>query len=207
MSIADGLNDMLENMGKSGDASGTGIASPAMSVGGTLLSAFGQSLQGASHLVSGREALQASQFQAAQLRQNADQSVAAAQHSAADIQRDTDYITSRALAIAGASGGGAADPTVINLIAKTAGESAYRQSLALYAGTDKARQQNLQADATTYSGEMNLAGAKNVNVASNIAAASTLMKSGASLYSRYGGGGPNLNKSDSDASTPNWLTN
>jgi hypothetical protein len=201
------LEDILNNMANSGDASGTGIASPAMSVGGTLLSAVGQQIGGMSHLASGQASVQAAQFQAQQLRQNAGQAVAASQQSAADIQRNTDYITSRALAVAGASGGGASDPTVINLIARTAGESAYRQSLALYQGTDKARQMDLQANATELGGEMALTSAKSVNNASSIGAMSTLMKGGSSLYSRYGGGGPKTDSGTSDATTPNWLTN
>jgi hypothetical protein len=203
------FEDIFNNMAQSGDASGTGIASPAMSVAGTLLSSVGQQMGGMSHLASGQASVQAAQFQAEQLRQNAGQQVAASQQSAADIQRNTDYITSHALAVAGASGGGASDPTVINLIARTAGESAYRQSLALYQGTDKARQMNLQASATELGGQMALTSAKSVNNASNIGAMSTLMKGGASLYSRYGGGGPSLNSGAPTAaaySANDWLT-
>lgn len=195
---------MMNNMGQAGAATGTGPLSSMLSVGGTLLSSFGQVQQGASQAEVGRRSLELANFQADQLRRNAGSAIAASQRSAQDIQRNNDYIASRALAVAASSGGGASDPTVINLIARTAGEGAYRKSLALYQGQDKARALETQADATVYGGEMAMEKGVEVARASNIGATSTLVKGGASLFSKYGMGGPDVKSAAADSSN-DWM--
>lgn len=165
-------------------------ASPWLSAGGTLLSAYGQSQSGISHAEWGQQQLAASQFQAEQLRQNANTALAASQRDAFTQGQQTQIVNSRALALAAASGGGASDPTVVNMMARTAGEGAYRQAALLYGGDERARQMNMQANATEYSGEASAQNANKVNNASQLGAITTLMKGGSSLYSRFGGGGP-----------------
>lgn len=189
---------MMENMAQSGASSGTGFLAPALSVGGSLLSAFGQQQQGASQREVGQRSLELAQFQAGQLRQNANSSLGAAQRSATDIQRNADYVASHALAVAAASGGGASDPTVINLIAQTQGEAAYRKSVALYQGDEQARAMRMQADAGIYGGQMAVDKGNQIALASNIGAAATIMRGGASLFSKYGAGGPEKNESPSN---------
>lgn len=177
---------MMSSMASSGAASGTGGASGYMQIAGTLLSAYGQQQQAAGAANTGANQLQLARFQAAQMRENAGTAKAAAQRTAADIDRDAQYSASRALAVAAASGGGASDPTVINVIAQTAGEAAYRKSLALYQGADRARSLESQAKATIVGGEMAASNASG----SSLGALTTLFKGGASLYSKYAGGGP-----------------
>lgn len=180
---------MIDNMLNAGNASGTGANSPVLSIIGTLLSAYGQGQTGASRYAS-------AQSQAAQLSQNAGQTLAGAQHDAQDIQRKTDYLTSRALAIAASSGGGASDPTVLNLIAQVSGEGAYRKALALYQGDESARRMNMQAGLTE-----RVAGEE--SRANNIAVTSTILKGGASLYDKYGGGGPGKQELSSNSGPSN----
>lgn len=184
------MANMMQTMSQSGAPTGTGGLGANLSVAGTVLSAMGQVQAGASQAEVGQHALQLSQFQAAQLRQNAGTDIAAAQRSAVDIQRQSDYVASHALAVAASSGAGASDPTVINMIARTAGETAYRKSVALYQGDQAARGANMQADATTYGGQMAMVKGAQVGAASDIGAATTLLKGGASLFSKYGMGGP-----------------
>lgn len=163
---------------------------------GTGIEAAGSIIGGLSHIEFGQQAQQASEFQAAQLRQNAGQAQASAQHQAYDVDRQAQYTASSALATAAASGGGASDPTVVNLIARNAGEFAYRKSVALYQGDDKARLLNLQADAKEFEGSNTAANSNMVGMSQMFAAGTSLLKGSArdsSLLQRFGGGGPNTN--------------
>lgn len=162
----------------------------AFEVGSTLLSNYGKKKQGADAAANGRSQEALARYQAAQLRVNALDADASAQISASDIDRQQQYVTSRALAVAASSGGGASDPTVINLIARTAGEGAYRRAVALYEGKSKAKALNAQADALEYGGSLAAERGSEEQSAANIGAFTTLVKSGASLYSKYGGDGP-----------------
>lgn len=167
----------------------------------TAIDAGGQIAGGLSHILYGLQAQQAAEFQAAQLRQNAGQAMASAQRRAFDVDRQSKYVASAALASAAASGGGASDPTVVNLIARNAGEFAYRKAVALYQGEDKARALNLQADAKEFEGANVRANSNMVGVMQGFGAASTLMKGQArqaSLLQRFGGGGPSSITTGSD---------
>lgn len=162
---------------------------------GGALDAFGQAAGGVSHVMFGIQARQAAQFQAAQLRQNAGTAQAASQRTAFDIDRQTQFITSRALAVAAGSGGGASDPTVVNLIARDAGEGAYQKQLALYGGKDRARLDMESADAKTFEGKTTFENSLQVGAAGYAGGATNLLKTqarGASLFQKYGGGGPNM---------------
>ena len=161
-----------------------------------ITAATGEIMGGISHAQFGDQAKASADFQAEQLRQNAGQAQASAQRSAFDVSRQTDYANSRALAVAAASGGGASDPTVVNLIARNAGEGAYRQATALYGGDEKARLFNMQADAKEFEGANTQANSNQVAGSQFFKATSTLLGSeakNASLLARFGAGGPNLN--------------
>lgn len=160
---------------------------------GTALQAGGDFMGAYSHIQYGQQAAQASNFQAEQLRQQAGQAQAASQRDAYSVQREADYTASHALAVAAASGGGASDPTVIDLIARNAGEFAYRKSVALYQGNDRARLLNMQADAKEYEGKIIERNANQVATAQGIKGATSLLagyERDASLAKKYGGGGP-----------------
>lgn len=154
---------------------------------------FGDFAGGLSTIQQGIAGRRSADFVAKQLRQNAGQAQAMAQRAAYNEDRNAKYVASAALASAAASGGGASDPTVVNLIARNAGEMAYRKQLALYEGEDKARMLNLQADATQYSGKSGQANAIIGGAGSIYNARSTVMKGQAreaSLRERFGGDGP-----------------
>lgn len=148
-----------------------------------------------SHLDYGLQAQKAMQFQAAQLRINAGQQMASSQRQAFDVQRESDYIASRALAVAAASGGGASDPTVVNLMARNAAEMAYRKSVALYQGENAAREMNMAADAKEYEGANLRRNATEVAASQVLGAGTSLLRGyarDASLRQRFGGDGPDL---------------
>lgn len=190
---------ILDDLFASGNASGTGAAAPAASIGQTLLQSFGSEMIGASHLAQGEAQNQADIFQAQQLRQNAGQAMAGAERTDVDVQRQVNLISSRALAVAAANGGGASSPSAITNISRIAGEGAYRQSLALYAGQQQSQHDTLQAEGDEFSGKMAVNNAKSIYDASQVNTAATLMKGGSSLFSKYGAGGPSTNTNNGAA--------
>lgn len=189
-----------------------------MAAAGSLISYAGLALQAggaaASYNTSEKAAKArkaAAEFEAQQLEQNASQSLAAAQRQAAETQRTGTYTESRARALAAASGGSATDPTVISNIAALAGETAYRKSLDLYQGEERARQLRLSAAATRMTGDIGAAASIGQGQAALIQGGSGIaselarnyrprssLDGGSTLYSRYGYGLPPLNYGDID---------
>lgn len=162
---------------------------PVLMAAGTVFSVAGQ-IQGAR---AAREAGQrrkvANEFEAQQLEQQSGQVIAAAQRQSLEEQRQSTLMQSRALALAAASGAGASDPTVTNLIAKTSSLGAYKSAVALYQGEEKARQLRVAASARRMEGDIMAAGGEQEAAARNIGAFGTALQGGGSLYGKYGGGG------------------
>lgn len=160
---------------------------------GTTLDLAGQLTGMVGQVQYGIQAARAGEFQAAQLRQNANNAAGSAQRQAADIDRTERVIASNALATAAASGGGASDPGVVSIIANTAAEGAYRKSVALYEGEDRSRSMNLAAETADYNGKLARSNSIVGAGAGGFKAASTLLTGQArdqSLYQRFGMGGP-----------------
>lgn len=132
-----------------------------MSMGGSLLSAFGS-------LTQGREQYAAAQYQAKQLYQNAGQAEAAGQREAAVQIRQSELLQSRALAVAGASGAGTVDPTVLRIISGLAGEGQLAANTAMYNAGEAARGMRNQAAAGIFEG-------KQAKKASKVAALATVL--------------------------------
>ena len=83
-------------------------------------------------------------------------------------------LQSRALAVAAASGGGALDPTVLNLIGGIAGEGQLAADTERYNAAVDAQGMRTQAAATEYEGKLALANAKRSRTASFIKAGTVL---------------------------------
>ena len=77
--------------------------------------------------------------QATAMEQSAGQERAAAQRGAIEQQRQGRLVGSRAQAISAASGGGALDPSIVNLMGDLGSEADFRAATALYQGEDTAR--------------------------------------------------------------------
>jgi hypothetical protein len=114
--------------------------------------AVGQVMQGNILRVQGEHIRNAKNYEAAQLRIQANQEIAVSQRKAENIALQTDMVASRALAV-GASGGGGSDPGVVNAIARIHGEGALQKSMALYGGVDQARILENKARANVYEGQ------------------------------------------------------
>lgn len=172
------------------DKISSAVIPPMMQTASTVFTAMGQSSQGDAAMEAGRRKMMSAQSQAAQLDRNATQQVAASQRGAEDDQRQTQLAMSRALAVAAASGGGASDPTIVNTIARLAGEGAYRSMSTLYQGQEQARAMRDQAAMSRYSGDVAMADAKTAKDASTFSAMATLaptvLKGASSMYKKYG---------------------
>lgn len=170
----------------------------AAQVVGTLMQFSGAMQQSKAAKVAGQQAAINADYMARQQEQDAGQQVAAAQREAAEERRKAEIMASRAMAVAGASGAGVSDPTIINLIADLQGEGSYRSSLAMYQGEDRARQLRQGADTSRFQGRIGQADANYRASAYRTKAIGGLLSGGSSLYRRFAGNGP-----DYDGAGPN----
>lgn len=124
----------------------------------------------------------AAKFEAQQAERAAKTRRAIAQRQSIEVKRQGEFQQSRALAAAAASGASASDTGFSNLLADIAGETRYRQMVALYEGESGAKSFEEQAGFSRWSG-------KRIRRAGDIAVAATALKGASSMYSMYGGGG------------------
>lgn len=159
---------------------------PALSIAFSAgMKAFGLSGQGDASLLVAQRRSQALNFEADQLDTNAGQAIAASQRNAYFKGKEGDLALSRLKALAAASGGGATDPTVLNLQADLMHQKAYNLATALYAGEDQSRLLKTEAKVKRYQGDLGVADAENTKSSYNFAALSSLASGGASLYEKY----------------------
>lgn len=126
-------------------------------------------------------------FEAKQMQVKGLQDQATAERVALNDKRQADILGSKVQADAAASGGGALDPSVVNIQSNIAGEGEYRALTALYQGDESAAGLTDEANAKMFQGSQ-------TSKAANISAAGTFLQSSASaaaggLAGKYGGGG------------------
>lgn len=134
-------------------------------------------------VIQGEAADRNSKIEGAQLQQQAGQSRAEGQLRAVQERRSARYVQSRALAVAAASGAGASDPTVVNLISDIAGEGEFRALTSLYEGESAGNKMEYGAKIRRREG-------KAAATSSALNAAGTLLSGSSSWAAKYGGGGP-----------------
>jgi hypothetical protein len=163
---------------------------------GAVIGAIGLGLQAEGGMQAKKDAKEiarrkreAAEFEALQLEQQAGQALAASQRTLFSEQRTSALVQSRAIALA-ASSGGASDPTVVRIISGIASEAAYRQSMAIYQGEDRARSLRLAAQTNRISGEITASAALNQGDAIARQAAGQVVGGIGSMYARYGYGSP-----------------
>lgn len=161
----------------------------AMSVGSMIFGSKGASNTGAAARLNAQRQQQADEFEAQQLEIQAGQVVAAGQRGALEEERQARLVQSRAIAVAAASGGSVADPTVINILARSAGEGTYRAGVALYQGEERAREMRMQAVGKRFEGQIAIEGGQARAQAARTQGITSLLSTGASLFTKYGGGG------------------
>lgn len=137
-------------------------------VAGTALSAYGQ-------IKAGKQEEQSSKYEAAQLEEQAGLRIASSQRTSLEQEQQGKLQASRALAVAG---GGASDPTVVNLLADLASDTNYRRMVSLYEGREEARGLREEAKMTRIRG-------REARKASRIGAAGTVLMGAGSIASKF----------------------
>lgn len=130
------------------------------------------------NLMAGKQQNAIAKFEAGQMEANAKAERVASQREADTERKRSDYLQSRATALAASSGGSANDPTIENIVAGLDSEGEYRALSALYNGEQAAQGIDLGAGVRRIEG-------RNARTASKWEAAKTLMSSGFSLYDKY----------------------
>ena len=170
-------------------------------------------LQGVASIQAGKAAEQAAdaratalEHQAAQARQNAGQERAAAQRDAFATRRQGQLIESKALARAAASGAGAGDPTVENILGEIGAEGEFRALTDLFVGEERAKSLEFQADIGVFEAGQSRRAGDAARSAANIAALATFAGGAGTLagqagffdkpkgLARYGTPGPGFSK-------------
>ena len=173
--------------------SGIEIAVIAGIAGSTLLGVAGQAQQAQAASITAKtaKAQQAiADRQAEFMVRQAGQEQAVAQRTAIDEQRQGRLISSRAQAIAAASGAGALDPTIVNILGDIDTEAEIRALTALYEGDERASGLRYDAALTRQAGLVTAqTGRAQANMQRNqaiLGAAGTLLEGGTSLAGRFG---------------------
>jgi hypothetical protein len=152
---------------------------------GTLLSAYGQWAQGRAAKAEGESAEAAARIEANQMRQRAKAAMRAGQQNALDEIEQGELAASRALALAAAGGGGASDPTIVNIISGIADEGARRAGIHMRNAREESSSIRLNALSHEFGGQ-NAADMGRVQQAgARLGASVTAMKGATTLYERY----------------------
>lgn len=136
-------------------------------------------------LLEGQLRKDSEQFRARLYTQQAGLAIAASQRTSMEARRQAKLVESRALAVAAASGTDASSTGVMNVIANIAGEGAYRSAVALYEGRERAKQLEIEGVMAEYSGDTAMFAAKSRAAANEMQAASTIMSTAGSMYTKY----------------------
>lgn len=125
-------------------------ALPALAAVATLASA-GLSAMGA--IQQGKAQQAALNFEAEQHKRQAAEERAASQREAIEKRHEGALAMSRQLAIAGASGAGVVNPSILDIYGETAQKGEYNAQTALYGGESRARGQLDEAAAARFKGK------------------------------------------------------
>lgn len=152
-------------------------------------------VQASSTLAAGKAEQQAAnaraqglEHQAAQARQVAGQERATSQRAAIEQRRRGRLLSSRALAVAAASGAGAGDPTVENILGGIGAEGEFRALSELFIGEERARGLETQADLRIFESEQERRAGKAARSASRLAAGAQILGGTAKAFSASGQG-------------------
>lgn len=160
-----------------------------MSAVSTGTTAASQVAAGDAKMLVAQRKAQELEFEAGQLDTNAGQQRAVAQRNAQQETDNAALLNSRALAVAAASGGGASDPTIVNLMARIAAQGQFKAMTALYEGETQARATESAASARRFQAGTTLADGSVAQGAAAAAGFSTILsggaKAGATLFTKY----------------------
>ncbi len=146
------------------------------------LTAAGSAVSAAGTIAGGRAAQQSAlaqqqalEFRARQEEAAAQEARAAAGRAAQDKRRESVLAQSKLQARAAASGGGADDPTIVNLAGDIAGAGEYGALMEMYKGESRARSLEDQAAGDRYSSGVALAEGNTKRKLANLSAIGTII--------------------------------
>lgn len=124
------------------------------------LELLGGLLSGIGTIASGVAAKRDADFEAAQMKQRADEELAASMREQAEKRREGALINSRQQALAAASGAGAGfdAPTIVRLMTDTAGQADYNARTVMFGGENRRRGLLDSAEARRRSGRATMLG-------------------------------------------------
>jgi len=156
---------------------------------GTAMSAAGQIKAGDSALRAGKANRDAAYAEADNLDIQAGQEVAVASHNQSIIAKRMNEILAKQRANAAAGGGSTTDATVVAIQKEAVGTSVLDQLREMAGAEERASQIRYKGEVTRQGGDIALAQAREQRSASRLAAATTIVKGGASWADKFGGGG------------------
>jgi hypothetical protein len=159
-----------------------------LQIAGAVVDLWGSREGAASSRVAGARAQVAAEFNAAESERQAGLAIALSQREAIEQRRLGDIEASRALAVAAASGAGAADPTIVRILSAAKGEAAYRANVALYEGEERSRQLRIAAFSERAMGSAELQEGLDRARAYELHGTGSLIRTGSNLFLKYGGG-------------------
>jgi len=109
-----------------------------LAIGAAVLSAAGT-------IGAGNSAKASADYQARQLKQQANAAEASGQYQAEQDRREAEFVRSRAQALAAASGAGASDKTVLDIMGRITEEGEFRALSSLWAGSEQATSARMAA--------------------------------------------------------------
>lgn len=158
-------------------AAAAGTAGAASSMLSTALTA-GTILQGAGQVFGAIGGKRSADFEADQMKAQAGQERASSQRQAGEDRRQKRMVQSRLTAMAAASGGGASDPTVVDIAGDLETEGEYRALSSLWEGEERARGLEAGAASRKMEGKQKLMGGLT-------GAAGTILSGSESLFDRF----------------------
>lgn len=157
----------------------------ALSVAATTLSAAGTLAAGGAAKSAGEAQQSSMDYRAAQEEQAAQESRAVGQRRMFEKQREGRFALSALQARAAAGGGGADDPTVLNLGGDIAARSEYDALFEMYKGENRALGLEGSAVASRMSGDAAAAEGRSKKTASYLSAGGTILGGIGSAYRTY----------------------
>lgn len=131
----------------------------------------------------------AAEFSAEQMEEQAGVALAASQQAANEERRMSAVLQSRALAVAGASGAGVSDPTMLRIVGSIAEEGELAAQTRRYEGTEAARSLRIQAEVARYEGRMAREGlqvqSQAIRQAGDASRTASLISTAASVWDKY----------------------
>jgi hypothetical protein len=134
-----------------------GLAATAATVGGTVLEGVSAKNQAEA---DARAGMQAAEIQKRSLEAKAAEERAAAGREAQEKRKEGELLKSRQVALAASSGGGTANPTILDILGDTESRTSYLANSAVYGGEQRAAGLKDQANFGTWQAKTQAASSK-----------------------------------------------